>query len=579
MIELLLNLCPLTRDLPPYQRASIVQMGRVIDAHAGDLIIHQGDAGTTLYIILSGRAEVLRGQQVLATLGAGQTFGEMSLFNAERRTGDVRVVEDSQLLELPSAELMRRALNQQPAALRLLANLGRLMVERLQSQDAEVFDRALAEHPELPLDDLATLRHRLMRDWSLKYHAIGRPGKLAIEPTKPSVTAADLSVAYSPGVAEPCLAIQRDPDKAYEYTARGQLVGVITNGTAVLGLGNIGAAAAKPVMEGKAVLFKKFADIDAFDIELNAPDPDKLIEHIVALEPTFGGINLEDIKAPECFYIEDACKRLLNIPVFHDDQHGTAIIAGAGLLNALQLNHKKVEDIRVVFSGAGAAGVATARFFIALGVRPQHVIMTDTRGVYHTGRADKPSLQDLAAATDARTLQDALIGADAFVGVSVGGLLTPDMLRSMAPAPIVFALANPTPEITPEAACAARPDVIIATGRSDYPNQINNVIAFPYIFRAALDTRARQINEPMKRAAALAIAALTHEPPPAHIHSLPSTLSFGPDYLIPKPFDPRLLPRVSLAVAQAALDSGVARRPLDLDAYAAQLNDLANRRA
>jgi malate dehydrogenase (oxaloacetate-decarboxylating)(NADP+) len=578
MIELLLNLCPLTRDMSSSQRGSIIEMGRVIDAQPGTLLIRQGDLGNTLYIILSGKADVLRGDRVVATLGAGQTFGEMSLFNADRRTSDVRVVEPSQLLEIPSGELMRRALNQQTAPLRLLSNLGRLMVERLQSQDAEVFDHVLADHPDLPTEDLATLRQRLLRDWSLKYHAIGRPGKLAITATKPSVTAADLSVAYSPGVAEPCLDIQKNPEKSYDYTARGQLVGVITNGTAVLGLGNIGPAAAKPVMEGKAILFKKFADIDAFDIELDEPDPDKLIAIVKALEPTFGGINLEDIKAPECFYIEEQCKKLLDIPVFHDDQHGTAIIAGAGLLNALQIAHKKIEDIRVVFSGAGAAGLATARFFISLGVLPQHVTMTDTRGVYHTGRTDKPFLQDLASTSAARTLQEALVGADAFVGVSVGGLLTADMLRAMAPTPIVFALANPTPEISFDLARATRPDVIIATGRSDYPNQINNVIAFPYIFRAALDTRSRQINEHMKRAAAIAIASLVHEPIPIDL-GLPSTLTFGPDYLIPKPFDPRLLSRVSLAVAQAAMDSGVARRPIDPDTYAAHLIDLTSRRS
>ncbi len=577
MFDTIRSLCPLTRDMSPDDCEALIAMGNIIEANPHQILIRQGDHGSHFYIIISGHAEVHRHGHAIASLDPGQTFGEMGIFNEGLRTSDVIARDPMRLLEVCSAELMRRALNQQPTAMHLVANLGRLMVERLQHQDAETFNRALADNPSHAnaLEDLATLRQRLLRDWSLKYHAIGRPGKLAIVATKPSATAADLSVAYSPGVAEPCLAIQQNPDTAYEYTARSQLVGVITNGTAVLGLGNIGALAAKPVMEGKAILFKKFADIDAFDIEINEPNPDRLIHTIHSLEPTFGGINLEDIKAPECFYIEEQCKKLLDIPVFHDDQHGTAIIAGAGLLNAIRLVNKKIEDLRVVFSGAGAAGLATARFFISLGVQPKNVVMTDTKGVYHAGRTDKPFLQDLASRTNARTLADALRDADAFVGVSVGGLLTPDMLLSMAASPIVFALANPTPEIGFELARKTRPDVLMATGRSDYPNQINNVIAFPYIFRAALDTRASQINEAMKRAAAFAIASIVHDSTaPDAGFNVPQ---FGPDYLIPKPFDGRLLVRVASAVAKAAMESGVARKTLDINAYIAQLTDLAKR--
>lgn len=578
MLDTLRTLCPLTRDMSPADCEALIAMGKIIEANPHQILIRQGDHGSHFYIIMSGHAEVHRHGHAIASLDPGQTFGEMGIFNEGLRTSDVIAHDHMRLLEVCSAELMRRALNQQPTAMHLVANLGRLMVERLQHQDAETFNRALADNPSHAnaLEDLATLRQRLLRDWSLKYHAIGRPGKLAIVATKPSATASDLSVAYSPGVAEPCLAIHQNPDTAYEYTARSQLVGVITNGTAVLGLGNIGALAAKPVMEGKAILFKKFADIDAFDIEINEPNPDRLVHTIHSLEPTFGGINLEDIKAPECFYIEEECKKRLQIPVFHDDQHGTAIIAGAGLLNALRLVNKKIEDLRVVFSGAGAAGLATARFFISLGVLPKNVVMTDTKGVYHSGRTDKPFLQDLASDTSARSLSDALHNADAFVGVSVGGLLTPDMLKSMAPSPIVFALANPTPEIGFELARKTRPDVLMATGRSDYPNQINNVIAFPYIFRAALDTRASQINEAMKRAAAFAIASIVHDAPTADA-GFSGVPAFGPDYLIPKPFDGRLLVRVASAVAKAAMESGVARKSLDLNAYIALLTDLAKR--
>ncbi|GBC81337.1 NADP-dependent malic enzyme [bacterium HR10] len=410
---------------------------------------------------------------------------------------------------------------------------------------------------------------------ALEYHRQGRKGKIEIIPTKPCITQRDLSLAYTPGVAFPCLRIKENPEDAYEYTAKGNLVAVVSNGTAVLGLGDIGALAGKPVMEGKAVLFKRFADIDAIDIEINSHDPDEIIRVVKLLEPTFGGINLEDIKAPECFYIEEALKRELSIPVFHDDQHGTAIISGAALLNALELVGKRIDEVKVVFNGAGASGIACAQYYLRLGVRRENLILCDSKGVIYKGRREgmNPWKEALAAETEARTLAEALRGADVFVGLSVAGCVTPEMVRSMAERPIIFAMANPDPEITWEEAKAARPDAIMATGRSDYPNQVNNVLGFPFIFRGALDVRATTINEEMKLAATRALAALAKEDvPDAVIRAYGGErLRFGPDYLIPKPFDYRVLIWEASAVAQAAMETGVARLHIDLEEYRERL--------
>jgi len=408
----------------------------------------------------------------------------------------------------------------------------------------------------------------LIRDEDVfDYHERPRPGKLEVVTSKPCLTQRDLSLAYTPGVARPCLAIEKDPEAAYHYTGKGNLVAVVSNGTAVLGLGDIGALAGKPVMEGKGVLFKRFADIDVFDIELNSHDPDEIIGIVKALEPTFGGINLEDIKAPECFHIEESLKKVMNIPVFHDDQHGTAIISGAALINALELVGKKIEDVQVVFCGAGAAGIACAEMYLKLGVRRENVLFVDTVGVIYEGRTEKmnPYKQRFARETKARTLADAMKGADVFVGVAVKDLLTPDMLKTMSARPIVFAMANPDPEIPYDLAVQTRPDVIMATGRSDFPNQVNNVLGFPFIFRGALDVRATTINEAMKLAAVRALADLAREDVPEQVlraYGL-HDLRFGREYLIPKPFDPRVLLRVAPAVAAAATQTGVARRPVD----------------
>jgi malate dehydrogenase (oxaloacetate-decarboxylating)(NADP+) len=410
---------------------------------------------------------------------------------------------------------------------------------------------------------------------ALEYHAKPRPGKIEIRSTKPTATQSDLSLAYTPGVAEPCLAIASDPDLAFRYTNRGNLVAVVSNGTAVLGLGNIGPLAGKPVMEGKAVLFKRFADIDVFDLEIDADDPEDVIRFCELLAPTVGGINLEDIKAPECFYIEETLRGRLDIPVFHDDQHGTAIIGGAAFINAIELTGREVGKAKVVVAGAGAAGVASARFLFQLGVDPAHLVMTDSRGVIHSGRDDLNSIKTaFAVETDARTLADAMIGADVFIGVSVAGTVTKEMIRSMADEPIVFALANPDPEISYPDAKTARPDVIMATGRSDYPNQVNNVLGFPFIFRGALDVRARAVSEGMKVAAAHALADLAKEPVPDSVLRAydMETLAFGPEYLIPKPFDPRVLWTVAPAVAKAAMEEGLAGSPIeDFDEYRSEL--------
>jgi malate dehydrogenase (oxaloacetate-decarboxylating)(NADP+) len=417
-----------------------------------------------------------------------------------------------------------------------------------------------------------------IRAAALEYHRLPKPGKISVTPTKTLNTQGDLSLAYSPGVAAACDEIVKDPANAYQYTSRGNLVAVITNGTAVLGLGNIGALAGKPVMEGKGVLFKKFAGIDVFDIEINETDPDKLVDIIASLEPTFGGINLEDIKAPECFYVERKLRERLGIPVFHDDQHGTAIIASAAVLNGLRVVNKKIGEIKLVCSGAGAAATACLDLMCTLGLDPRNVHIIDSKGVVYVGRDENldPSKARYAQKTEARTLADVMPGADVFLGLSMAGVLKPEMVKAMAPNPLIFAMANPIPEILPEVAKAARPDVIIGTGRSDYPNQINNVLCFPFIFRGALDVGATSITDEMKAAAVMAIADLAHAEQSDLVSAAYANeeLKFGPEYLIPKPFDPRLITKIAPAVAQAAMDSGVATRPLaDMDAYRLQLNE------
>jgi malate dehydrogenase (oxaloacetate-decarboxylating)(NADP+) len=407
---------------------------------------------------------------------------------------------------------------------------------------------------------------------ALDYHTMGgRPGKIEVRATKPMATQKELSLAYSPGVAEPCLEIEKNPDDAYLYTSKGNLVAVVSNGTAVLGLGDIGALASKPVMEGKGVLFKRFAGIDVFDIELNSHDPEEVIRACQLLEPTFGGINLEDIKAPECFHIEQVLKETMDIPVFHDDQHGTAIIGAAGLVNALELVGKKIEEVRVVFSGAGASALSSARHFMRLGVRHENMMMVDSKGVIYKGRTEGMNeyKEEWAVETDCRTLDDAMEGADVFVGLSVAGMVSKDMVRSMAENPVIFALANPTPEILPEEVAEVRSDAIMATGRSDYANQVNNVLGFPFIFRGALDVRARSITPNMMLAATKALSELARQEVPESVIMAygGDPIEFGRDYIIPKPFDPRVLFYVSPAVAGAAMDDGVARITLDLDEY------------
>lgn len=418
------------------------------------------------------------------------------------------------------------------------------------------------------------------KEAALLYHSQGKPGKIEVIPTKPYKTQQDLALAYSPGVAEPCLEIEKDLEKAYDYTAKGNLVAVISNGTAVLGLGDIGALAGKPVMEGKGLLFKIFAGIDVFDIEVNEKDPEKFIEVVKAIAPTFGGINLEDIKAPECFLIEERLKKELDIPMMHDDQHGTAIISAAGLLNAVEIVGKKIEDVVVVANGAGAAANSCIKLYKALGVKKENIVMCDSKGVVSIYRKDlNESKMALATERKITTLAEAIKGADVFLGLSVADVLTEEMVQSMNENPIVFALANPNPEISYEKAKASRPDIIFATGRSDYPNQVNNVLGFPYIFRGALDVRATQINEEMKLAAVIALAELTKEKVPADVTEAyglaEGSLCFGKDYIIPKPFDKRLLTRVSVAVAKAAIESGVAKKPItDWNAYEEKLTNM-----
>ncbi|MBN1230952.1 MAG: malate dehydrogenase [Anaerolineales bacterium] len=415
-----------------------------------------------------------------------------------------------------------------------------------------------------------------LKERALEYHHLdGKPGKISVTPTKPMDTQEDLSLAYTPGVAAPVLEIEREPALAYDYTSKGNLVGVISNGTAILGLGDRGALASKPVMEGKGVLFKRFADVDVFDIELDEKDPQKIVEIVEAMGPTFGGINLEDIKAPECFYIETELKKRLDIPVFHDDQHGTAIVSAAGLINALAIQEKSIEEVRIIVSGAGAAAISCMELIIRLGARRDNITMLDSKGVIFKGRKEgmDPFKEKFAGETEARTLSEALVGADVFYGLSVGNLVSAEMVRTMNDKPIIFAMANPDPEIPYETAREARPDAIIATGRSDYPNQINNVLGFPFIFRGALDVQAKEINEEMKVAAAIALAALAREPVPESVltaYGLKS-LSFGKDYIIPTPFDPRIALWESVAVAQAAMETKSARKEVNLDEYRSHL--------
>ena len=420
---------------------------------------------------------------------------------------------------------------------------------------------------------------KITKEAALAYHHNGRPGKIEVKPTKPYRTQTDLSLAYSPGVAFPCLEIQKNPDDVYKYTDKGNLVAVISNGTAVLGLGDIGAMSGKPVMEGKGLLFKIYGGIDVFDIEVNEKDPEKFCEAVEKIAPTFGGINLEDIKAPECFYVENRLKKNLDIPVMHDDQHGTAIISAAGLLNALEVAGKKIEDAKIVVNGAGAAAISCTKLYCSLGAKHENIVMLDSRGVIYKGRdhVNEQKAEFATDRTDIHTLEEAIKGADVFVGLSKGNVLSQDMVRSMAHMPIVFALANPVPEISYEDAVAARPDILMSTGRSDYPNQINNVIGFPYIFRGALDVHAKAINEEMKLAAVRAIADLAKQPVPDIVNEVyhVNDLQFGPKYFIPKPVDPRLITEVSAAVAKAAIESGVARHEItDWDAYKDHLREL-----
>ncbi|MFH1071225.1 MAG: NADP-dependent malic enzyme [Candidatus Glassbacteria bacterium] len=422
---------------------------------------------------------------------------------------------------------------------------------------------------------------KIKKKEALDYHQGKRPGKIQVVPTKPCSTQRDLSLAYTPGVAEPCREIARRPDDSFRYTSRGNLVAVISNGTAVLGLGNIGPRAAKPVMEGKAVLFKRFADIDVFDLEVDTSDPEELVRLVKSLEPTFGGVNLEDIKAPDCFYVEEKLKEICEIPIFHDDQHGTAIIAGAALVNACELAGKKLSEVKIVICGAGAAGIACAGLLVKLGARKSRIMMTDSKGVVYKGRQAgmNPYKERWAVRTERRTLAEALAGADVFIGVSGKDLVNEKMLKAMADRPIIFALANPDPEISYDRARQARPDAIIATGRSDFPNQVNNVLGFPYIFRGALDVRARAINDEMKLAASKALAMLAREDVPDKVRRAYGVeqMGFGPEYIIPKPFDPRVLLRVAPAVARAAMSSGVARSRLDIEEYVLRLESSLDR--
>jgi len=537
----------------------------------GQRLQHSND-DRAFYYVAEGEIEVKYGGKQLLTIPAGEPssfIGEVAIFSGDRNLyADAVAVGDTKLVSVKISDILPLVLHNHKGSCRILERLGGLLFARLKDIDQTLSAAEFRDHMKTDNESFATFRNNLCAAWALKYHTIGSKGKLAISSSKTVGTAADLSVAYSPGVAEPCLAIKAKPELSYEYTSRGHLVGVVSNGTAVLGLGNIGALASKPVMEGKAILFKKFGYLDSFDIEIAENDPDKFIDIVCSMEPTFVGINLEDIKAPECFYIEREIQKRMNIPIMHDDQHGTAIIAGAGLQNALELVNKDIGDIKVVVSGCGAAGFTCAKYFITLGVKPENLIACDIRGVVHKGREDLEDpnnyLNEIATSSSVRSLQEAIQDADVFFGLSVGGLLKPEMLSSMNRDPLVFAMANPNPEISYYLAKETRSDVIMGTGRSDFPNQINNVCAFPYIFRGAIDCRATEINVEMKKAATAAIAKLA---------KTGSDFTFGREYIIPKPFDKRLLTEVAPAVAQAAASVGVAQKQLDISQYKSQLEE------
>jgi malate dehydrogenase (oxaloacetate-decarboxylating)(NADP+) len=561
----MLKLCPLLSSLSADEVAQLAALGTEVCFEPGFELIAESSAGTALFFLLEGSVEVVVGGRVIDTEGPGSVLGEMCLFNQSIRTATVRAASAGRALRLEVSAFHAALLADEPAAVKTMSALGELMMTRLLHYE----ERLLAEarrgerEPDPAEEAFAELKRGMLFDWALKYHQLGSPGKLTVTPSKPIDSPSSLAAAYTPGVARPCLAIRDDPANSYVYTSRSHLVAVITNGTAVLGLGDIGPLAAKPVMEGKAVLFKRFGGVDAIDIEVEERDPAAFVDVVCKIGRSFGGINLEDVKAPECFFIEKECQRRLDIPVMHDDQHGTAIVAGAGLLNALELTGRAIEDVKVVFSGAGAAGFACALYFLSLGVRRENLVVADRDGVVHAGRPDLGHLAAVATATTARTLADVIEGADVFVGLSVAGALTPDLLSRMAPRPIVFALANPAPEIDYPTAVRTRPDVVMATGRSDYPNQINNVSSFPYLFRGALDCRATGITEPIKQAATRAIAALAREGD--------GERRFGREFLVPSALDPRLLERVAPAVVEAAEATGVARLEVDLEQYRRKL--------
>jgi len=577
------------------EREVLALLGEEVAVPAGAAVIAELRPLNEFFYLLDGTVSLTRQQQPVGQQGPGTFLGESALFKADVKASTLAqggsavmhtaatAVTACRLVKVSCGAFFALLHSEHAGAASIMQRLGAIMVARLQDIEDALDDAAAASgvvaSSRMSRADWAALRRQLLADWSLKYHRIGKRGKLEVQATKFVGTKEDLSVAYSPGVAEPCLAIAKQPDAVYDYTGKGHLIGVVTNGSAVLGLGNIGPLAAKPVMEGKAVLFKTCADLDAFDIELAVSNahPHLLVEVIAALAPTFGGINLEDIAAPDCFMIEKEVQARVNIPIFHDDQHGTAIIAGAGLLNALELSGKKMEDVRVVVCGCGAAGFTSAMYFPLLGVKKENITCVDIAGVVYAGRPDVANsyLRAVAVPTEKRTLAEAIVGADVFLGLSAGGLLTKEMLMSMAPSPLVFALANPVPEIDPTLARAVRPDVLIATGRSDFPNMLNNVCAFPYVFRGALDCRASCVNDAMKLAATRALAAMARTSVGLHSVNGAALPEFGRDYIIPRPTDERLLVEVSLAVAMAAMSSGVARLHLDPASYKQHLQDCA----
>lgn len=526
-------------------------IGTKISFKKNEFICKKDQEALCFFIVLKGKVTIHQGNNNDLILDKGALFGEIAIFFSEKRTTDITATTNVELLSIPTNILKRDVLKQEKVAINILQFIGSIMMERIQKYEHDLLNQLNQDDTETK--KIHKLKELLISEWALKYHNIGKAGKIEIIANKPSSSTEDLAICYSPGVAKPCEEIHKNPEKAYDYTSKGHLVGVISNGSAILGLGNLGPLASKPVMEGKAILFKKFADIDAFDIEVNESDPKKLVDIICSLEPTFGGINLEDIKSPECFYIEQEVQKRLSIPVFHDDQHGTAIIVAAGILNATKLTHKKLKKIKIVFSGIGAAGYTCAKYLLNFGISKKQIIMTDIEGVLYKNRNKSPQYyDDLAQDTPLRTLEETIEGADIFIGLSKGNILTTKMLKSMAKNPIVFALANPIPEINVALAMDTRKDLIIATGRSDYPNQVNNVLAFPYLFKGALAVRAKCINLDMKIAATKAIAELVHKPSTAKDLK---QLKFSSTYIIPKPHDPRLAETVTKAVANAAIKS------------------------